>query len=274
MSAAADAAKDLAAALDTRSPLIDFVGKRSGGRALLAERDAVKRGLGALGVAPGARLLVFLPNCPAVVSGLLAGLELGLDVGLADPRGSQEVLRRQLEAYRPDFVLTADLAIALDRLLQIESTASHSQVLVLRTAAMLPFPRNVLTPLLRGSGLARVPELENFHDLRGIKGEAAGAETVPSTHLHLPEGSLSLATLLAMARGRRLPHRWILGAPLAKSEALILLLASLRQGKLATLTPRLDRGSLEKLAKKNGAEVLPTAPSSETEASASSAGSG
>ena len=101
-----------------------------------------------------------------------------------------------------------------------------------------------------------------------------GAETVPSTHLHLPEGSLSLATLLAMARGRRLPHRWILGAPLAKSEALILLLASLRQGKLATLTPRLDRGSLEKLAKKNGAEVLPTAPSSETEASASSAGSG
>lgn len=263
MSAKTGAAKDLAAALDTKSPLIDFVGKRNAGRALLAERDVLKGALAGLGAAPGRRLLILLPNCPAAVTGLLAGLELGLDVGIADPRRETEVLERQLRSFSPDLVLTADLAIVLDRLLQLEPTASRAQVLVVRLAAMLPFPRNVLTPLLRGSGLAQLPELPNFHDLRSVKPAApAAAEALPSTHLHLPEGALSLATLLAMARGRRLPERWILGAPLAKSTALILLLASLRQGKLATLTPRLDAPSLEKLAKKNGAEVLPAAPSS------------
>lgn len=255
-------AAELAAALRQDRPLIDFVGKRSAGAALLAERNAIAAALASLRTAPGQRLLLFLPNCPAAVSGLLAGLELGLEVSLADPRAEDSVLRRQMEAAPPHVILTADLALALDRLLRLEDAAPQAEILVARLAAMLPFPRNVLTPLLRGSGLAAIPPLPRFHDLRNFaSAESAAPADQPSDKLHLPDGEVSLATLLAMARGKGLPQRWILGAPLPDSQALILLLASLRQGKLAMLTPRLDRATLARIAKKHRTEILPPPPS-------------
>lgn len=275
MSRPAGDAGGIAAALDHGRPLIDFVGRRSSGRALLAERDAIASALAKLGMDEGRRLLLFLPNCPAAFAGLLAGVELGLEVALADPRSDDASLRRRLEAFPPDVILTADLALVFDRLLRLEDAALEAQVLVVRMAAMLPFPRNVLTPLLRGSGLAAIPPLPRFHDLRRLAGKRVRkADATPAARLNLPEGEISLATLLAMARSRGLPERWILGSPLAESEALILLLASLRQGKLATLTPRLDAATLDRLARKNGAEVLPAAPSSEKSEPVSSAGSG
>ena len=253
----AGGAGDIAAALDHKRPLIDFVGRRSHGRALLAERDRLKAALAGAGATPGTRLLLLLPNCPAAVGGLLAGLEMGLEVALADPRAGEEALRERLEAWPPDIVLTADLAIVLDRLLRLDVAA---EVLVARLAQMLPFPRSILTPLLRGSGLAQLPALPNYHDLRTATGAPPQDDAAPATRLRLADGEVSLATLLAMARSRGLPDRWILGAPLAESEALILALASLRQGKLTLLTPRLDTATLDRMAKKNGAEVLPAAP--------------
>ncbi|MEX0923541.1 MAG: AMP-binding protein [Rhodovibrionaceae bacterium] len=260
MSRAKGPAAEIAAALRHDRPLLDFVGKRSSGQALLAERDGIAGALAGLGMTPGKRLLLFLPNCPALLAGMLAGLEGGLDVALADPRGEEAALRHRLEAYCPDAILTADLALPLDRLLRLEDAAPGAEVLVARMAAMLPFPRNILTPLLRGSGLAAIPPLPRFHDLQKYaKAKTEAAETAPSAKLRLPEGEVSLATLLAMARGQGLPARWILGAPLAESRALILLLASLRQGRLALLTPRLDAASLTRLARKCGAQVLPAA---------------
>ena len=263
-----------AAALEHKRPLLDFVGKRSSGRAVLAERDRVKAALGSLGAGPGARLLILLPNCPLAVAGLLAGVEMGLQVTLADPRAGEDQFGKRLVAAAPEVILTADLAIVLDRLLRLEA-APGAQVLVAPMAQMLPFPRNLLTPFLRGSGLAQVPDSPGFHDLRTVTEAAIPADDrVAQPKLQLADGEVSFATLLAMARSRGLPDRWILGAPLAGSEALILILASLRQGKRAILTPRLDAATLERLARKYGAAVLPAAPSSDAAETGASAGSG
>lgn len=262
MSRAADRAPpSLWALLETARGGIDFLGRRSDAAALRRESEALAAGLAVQGLGPGAAVGLFLPNTPTLLVGLFACVRAGLRPLLLDPRDEEAVLAGRLRDCAPRLILTQNPAPLFDKLLRLlPACPDDSRVAVGRFTDLLPFPRNLLLPLLRGGGLAALPPDPRFLPYRALLGAAAStppedADRVPPP-LELPGGPLPLPELLrrvseaepAAAPGRR----WLVAAPLAREETLAAVLRALHDGAELLLSPRLDTPALDKLSRQAG----------------------
>lgn len=200
-------------------------------------------------------MLLFLPNTPLWPRLLFTVLAAGRQPLLVDPRSPLEELEALLTAQPPTLIVTIDIGRVLDKLLRLLPLVPQAEVRVARFAVELPFPRNLLFPLLRGGGLANLPDDPRFSRLNeGIAAVPAGfseANLTWSGPLTLPSGETSQEDLAAgsaqLKAETKAKERWLLTVPFASRTGLISLLAALETGQTLVVTPRLDQGSLDKL---------------------------
>ena len=199
----------------------------------------------------GARVLLFLPNTPGWARAFFAVLMAGLQPVLVDPRQSIDELEARLATSRPALILTLDIGTVLDKLLRLLPLFPHVQVRIARFAAELPFPRNLLFPLLRGGGLANVPDDPRFGRIETLEAVPSGPSDAWQGPLMMPQGEVSqsdLAADIALLKAQATAEdRWLLATPLASPAGLTALFAALDAGSALLLNPRLDPPSLDKL---------------------------
>lgn len=155
-----------------RSGLV-FFGRRTSYRALDEAVDGVARSLQRLGLAPGDRVGLFMPNCPQLVIAFYAVWRAGCVAVPMNPRATGPELAR----YLSDSEATA--AIALDRLwLGLKDAALPTSLRLLAVADVaddLPLPLRIGAWITqRGARVQRfttgTPEVVPFQDL--VRGPA------------------------------------------------------------------------------------------------------
>ena len=120
-------------------PCIDFLGRRTtyGELGLLVDRAA--KGLQGLGVGPGAKVGLFLPNCPYSVVFYFATLKAGATVVNFNPLYAEPEIAQQIEDSDTDVMVTLDLAALCNKITAQIGKTRLRHVVVCPMAAALPF---------------------------------------------------------------------------------------------------------------------------------------
>ncbi len=141
-------------------PALDFLDRRMSYRELA---DIVRRaaaGFQALGVAPGVKVGLMLPNCPYYVICYFAVLKAGGTVVNYNPLYVAREIVHQIDDSETAIMVTLDLKQLYDKVALALSQSSLEHIVVGRMAGLLPFPKNLLFPIVRRGELARVPSDE------------------------------------------------------------------------------------------------------------------
>ncbi|MBU7013363.1 MAG: long-chain fatty acid--CoA ligase [Theionarchaea archaeon] len=114
--------------------------------------DAVLRlanGLIDLGVEKGDRVSVFMPNCPQAVISYFAIQKAGGIVVETNPLYVERELEYQLQDAGVNTVVTLDLKMLFPKVQAVRDTVPLKTVIVSSLSEYLPFPKNVLYPVVR-----------------------------------------------------------------------------------------------------------------------------
>jgi long-chain acyl-CoA synthetase len=140
-------------------PAMDFLGRRWTYAQL---GDAVARaaeGLRRMGVEPGTRVGLCLPNTPFHIIAYFAALKAGATVVNFSPLYVEEELAAQAIDSGTEVMVTIDLDPMLPRVLSLLNRADVPvrRVVACRFPDALPFPKGLLFRVLKGGSLAAVP---------------------------------------------------------------------------------------------------------------------
>ncbi|MCL6621746.1 MAG: long-chain fatty acid--CoA ligase [Syntrophobacterales bacterium] len=126
-------------------PALNFYGRRTTYAALRDQAARLASGLRELGLAPGERLAILLPNCPQLVAAYFAALSLGAVLVLINPLNSPTEVRYQVEDSG------ARILLALDHLLPkaagLLEDGKLTRLIVTSLTEVLPWPLSWLYPL-------------------------------------------------------------------------------------------------------------------------------
>ncbi|SMF39209.1 AMP-binding enzyme [Tistlia consotensis] len=210
---------------------LEFLGRKLPPARLAARAETLAAALAGRGVSEGATVALLLPDSPGLVAAVFALLARGARPQLLDPAAAAEA---QLEALRDGgarLLLTYDLQGLIDRGLALLAERPDLRIGLLRASEELPFPRNLLAPLLRGSGLGQRPAHPAFFRLeagRGARYDRAAA----GEQLLFSDGPATFAELLGERPDTTKP------APLHRRAGFASLLARLSDGGRYRIEPR------------------------------------
>lgn len=179
---------------------LDFLGKPVSPAQLRRRRDPLAAALWQAGLRPAETLALLLPDSPGLIVASFAALRLGARPQLLDPAAAPGDLVGAIASSGARLLLTFDLQVLLDRSLALPPRLPDLRIALLRFAEELPFPHNLLVPLMRGSGLGQRPAHPAFFRLTSRSGRRAGS-LPPSprgeARLLFSDGEATLAALLA-----------------------------------------------------------------------------
>ena len=139
-------------------PLIDFLGRTYTFSDVGRLVDKAAKGFQQLGVKKGIKVGLFLPNCPQFVIAYYAVLKAGGTVVNFSPLYSEPELLHQIEDSHTDIMVTLNLKVLYPKM-QAMLEQSRVKTLVVGTMSdVLPFPKNLLFPLVKGKDIADVPK--------------------------------------------------------------------------------------------------------------------
>ncbi|MDB5316327.1 MAG: AMP-dependent synthetase [Rhodospirillales bacterium] len=145
-------------AAHAEKPALEFMGRQWRYRELGAMVDHVAGGLRALGVMPGDRVGLCLPNTHFFVASYFAVLKAGGVVVNFSPLMVADEIAYQVTDSGTSVMLTLDLVPLLPRVLEVLGRGGPlKQVVVCRFAEALPFVKGVMFSLLKRKSLAPVP---------------------------------------------------------------------------------------------------------------------
>lgn len=139
-----------------KRPLIDFLGKEYTYGEIGAIVDRVAAGLQRQGVGPGVRIGLFLPNCPYYTIFFFAILKAGGTVVNFNPLYAEKELEKQTLDSAIRMMVTLDLAALYPKIKPLLDQGLLQQAVICPFAAVLPFPKNLLFPLLKRKECARI----------------------------------------------------------------------------------------------------------------------
>lgn len=216
---------------------------------LTARAGRMTGALARLDVGPDKRLGLLLPPVPTAAMAALAGLRLGATLVPCDPLARGDVLAGRLSGIASGVLVSLDLTRLQHRWLELLDESALDAVLVEKMAELLPFPRNLLAPLLRGGELATLPRHPRAGALPRLlqaEGErpgtldafdAAGALRADGSRADAEALTAAVDRLLDLAGGA---GRWLIAQHPEDAWALAALLAPLTAGRAVVLLPRLD----------------------------------
>ncbi len=174
-----------------------FLKGRQPAARLAGRARGLRDGLVEAGVGPGRPVALLLPDSPGLVAASLAALAAGARPQLLDPTADAG---RQAAALAEDgagVLVTYDLQRLIDRSLLLAAERPGLRVGLLRSSEELPFPRNLLAPLLRASGIGQRPAHEAFFRLAPPRRPVDHSVPEPERQLLFSDGAADLAALAA-----------------------------------------------------------------------------
>jgi long-chain acyl-CoA synthetase len=136
---------------------VDFLDRAYSYREIGSLVARAAKGLQGLGVGPGVKVGLFLPNCPYAVVMFFAVLKVGGTVVNFNPLYAPREIEHQIEDSETDLMVTLDLQLLLPKLQPLLERTRLRTLIVCRMANALPFPKNLLFPWIKRKEIAAVP---------------------------------------------------------------------------------------------------------------------
>lgn len=138
-------------------PCIDFLDRRYSFAEIGRLANQAAKGFQALGVGPGVKVGLHMPNCPYFVICYYGVLKAGGTVVNYNPLYATRELRHQVEDSETDVMVSLDVVSLYSKLGPLIGASRLKHVVVCRLADALPFPRNWLYPWVMRHEVARIP---------------------------------------------------------------------------------------------------------------------
>jgi long-chain acyl-CoA synthetase len=142
-------------------PFADFLGKKTTYRELGDAVNRAAKGLAELGVKKGVRVGLFLPNTPYYVIFYYAVLKAGGIVVNFNPLYAEAEIRHQIDDSGVEMMVTLDLKALYPNIAKFLGRTSLKRIIVCRMAEILPFPKNLLFPVVKRKDIAAFPADDN-----------------------------------------------------------------------------------------------------------------
>ncbi len=154
-------------------PLIDFMGRVRSYSSIQLEAVTFAAALQKMGIVPGDRVGLFLPNVPIYVSAYYGALIAGATVVNFSPLYTEQELAAQVRDSGTRLLVTVDVKSLLPTALAVLDSSPLEWLVVSRLARMLtPLKSFALQTIGRGT-LARVPRRADVIDWHGFKRHVA-----------------------------------------------------------------------------------------------------
>jgi long-chain acyl-CoA synthetase len=179
---------DDSAALYPDHPCIDFLDRHYSYAEVKDLTDRAAKGLASIGLKPGMRLGLFLPNCPYYVIFYYAALKCGAAVVNFNPLYVEREIEHQIADSQTDIMVTLDLHTLFDKLEHLLDRTRLQKLVICPFADCLPFPRNLLVPIAMFRDLAYIRRDQRhiaFRDLIHNDGHITPPPCDPVTTLAL-----------------------------------------------------------------------------------------
>lgn len=151
-------------------PALEFLGRSWTYMELGAAVDRAAGGLTALGIGPGSRVGICLPNGPAFVIAYYAALKAGATVVTYSPLYVEEELAAQAKASATTLMIAVDLDPVLPRVLGLLRRGVVQRVVVCPFAEMLTPLKGVLFRVLKRKSIAAIPRQDSVTPWRDVLG--------------------------------------------------------------------------------------------------------
>ncbi|MEP7222218.1 MAG: long-chain fatty acid--CoA ligase [Novosphingobium sp.] len=170
-----------------QAPLVEFFGRTYSYGALFDEATRFAAGLRALGVEPGDRVGLYLPNVPIYVPAYYGAMMAGATVVNFSPLYTVRELADQVVDSGTRLLVTVDLAKLLPGALEVLRTSPLEKLVVARFCHLLPRLKGLAFRLLNHRDLTPVPRTDDVVEWS----EVASAEPIPPVAID-PEHDLAL----------------------------------------------------------------------------------
>lgn len=145
-----------------------FMGKRIAYRELESLVNRFARGLVRIGVRPGDRVALLLPNMPQSVIAAYAAMRIGAAAAMYDPLGEDEELRRRIGESDAGVLVALDLLHP--KVMELKAATGIESVVFCHISDYLPFPSNRLLPLLGRSLHRRIGPEKGIYEFLPLLG--------------------------------------------------------------------------------------------------------
>ncbi|MFC4427477.1 long-chain-fatty-acid--CoA ligase [Deinococcus navajonensis] len=210
---------------------LEFLGARTTYRELLAQVQRFASALQSLGVQPGERVSIMLPNCPQFVVAFYGTLMAGAVAVNTSPLYTPHELQHQLQDSTSQTLVMLDAFFP--RYQEIAADVDVRRVIVTGIQDALPFPKNILYPIkarkdgtwvnVRAGGTVHA-----FKPLLGRQAPRPAPVTLRAQDLALLQYT---GGTTGVPKGAMLTHRNLV----ANSEQARLWMSDLREGQEVTL---------------------------------------
>ncbi|MFA7277122.1 MAG: long-chain fatty acid--CoA ligase [Pseudobdellovibrionaceae bacterium] len=119
--------------------------------------DRMAKGLHDHGVEKGVKVGLCLPNCLYYLIAYYAIAKTGATIVNFNPLYAEEELAYQIEDSETDLIITLDLKVTYDKIGKMLHRTRLNQIVVCPFVDILPFPKNLLFPLLKAKEIAQIP---------------------------------------------------------------------------------------------------------------------
>jgi long-chain acyl-CoA synthetase len=141
---------------------LDFMDKKVSYDDLGDMVERAAKGFQDLGVGPGVHVGLFLPNTPHFVVCFFGVLKAGGTVVNYSPLDAEAELRHKIEDSETDILVTLNLNLLYPRMVEMLGTTRLRKLVVGGIQDFLPFPKNLLYPLVRKADFTKMPK-DNQH---------------------------------------------------------------------------------------------------------------
>jgi long-chain acyl-CoA synthetase len=185
----------------------DFMGARLTYRQLAEQVSRFASSLSAMGVEPGDRIAIMLPNCPQIIIAYYAALSIGAVVVMTNPMYVEREMAHQFADAEVKVLVGLDHF--MPRIEKVWKETPVEQLIITSIRDYLPFPLNMLYPLkARKQKLnLRVPYGGSVHSFKRLVKNSPG--NPPRPEVAMDDLALLQYTggTTGIAKGAMLTHR-------------------------------------------------------------------
>ena len=169
--------------------LIDFLGKKYTYGEVAALVDKTAKGLQLMGVKKDTRVGLFLPNCPVFVVFYYAAMKIGATIVNFSPLYAAREVATQIDDSNTEVMVTLDLEALYPKVYKMFERTNLKKMIVCPLKEQLPFPKNLLFPLLKSKEIAPIHGNDDrvvmFKDLVNNDGQVKAVKVSPRDDIAL-----------------------------------------------------------------------------------------
>ena len=159
-------------------PAVDFMGRVWTYRDLGRMVGTLAAALQTRGVKKGVKVGLLLPNTIYSIIFYFAVLKCGATVVNYNPLYVEKEIEHQIADSGTDIMVTVDLKLTMDKMLPMLDAGKIKRLIVCPFAAGLPFPKNLLFPLVKRKDVRHAPKSDRIDTWQALMAETAKLQPV------------------------------------------------------------------------------------------------